>query len=74
MARVYRILLGILAVLNLVLISLNIVIPLLAFPIVGAPTPIQAVLIYIYFGTFSWPILTGLIVLFDVFKPGGGTT
>ncbi|NIM96890.1 MAG: hypothetical protein GTO24_02030, partial [candidate division Zixibacteria bacterium] len=50
------------------------VIPLVAFPIVGTPTPTQAILIYIYLGTFTWPILTGLILLLDIFKPGGGAT
>ncbi len=74
MARAYRILLAILAVVNLVLVTLNVVIPLVAFPIVGTPTPTQAILIYIYLGTFTWPILTGLILLLDIFKPGGGAT
>ncbi len=74
MARVYCIILKILTVINLVLVSLNFVIPLLGLPIVGAPTPVQAILLYVYFGTFAWPILTGLILLLNVFKPGGGKT
>jgi hypothetical protein len=74
MTRIYRILLAILAVLNLVLVSLNLVIPLVAIPVVGAPNPTQAILLSIYPATFTWPILTGLILLFDVFKPGGGAT
>ncbi|MHA2427712.1 MAG: hypothetical protein ACXADB_06790 [Candidatus Hermodarchaeia archaeon] len=74
MARVYCNVLKILAVINLVLISLNFVIPLISPPVVGAPTPTQAILIYVYFGTFTWPIFTGLILLLDVFKPGGGKT
>ncbi|MFX0170244.1 MAG: hypothetical protein ACFE89_12960 [Candidatus Hodarchaeota archaeon] len=69
MARVYRILLQILAVLNLVVVSLNLVLPLVGLPVNGTPTPAQAILIYIYFGTFTWPILTGLILLLNVFKP-----
>lgn len=75
MARIYRIILAILVVVNLVLVSLNFLIPPVVFPgIVGAPTPTQAILIYIYLFTNTWPIFTGLILLFDVFKPGGGTT
>jgi hypothetical protein len=74
MARVYRLILAILAVVNIVLVSLNFIIPLVAIPVVGAPTPTQAILIYIYPATNTWPIFTGLILLFDVFKPGGGMT
>lgn len=74
MARVYRIILAILAVVNLVLVSLNVLIPIVAIPVVGAPTPAQAILLYMYPVTTTWPILTGLIILFDVFKPGGGMT
>jgi hypothetical protein len=74
MTRIYRIILAILAVVNLALVSLNLLIPLVATPVVGAPTPLQTALIGIYPITNTWPILTGLILLFDVFKPGGGMT
>ena len=73
-ARVYRIILAILVVVNLVLVSLNFLISLVAIPVVGAPTPTQTILLYMYPVTTTWPILTGLILLFDVFKPGSGMT
>ena len=48
MARVYRIILAILAVVNLVLVGLNFLTPLVAIPVVDAPTQAQAILIYMY--------------------------
>ena len=74
MARFFRIILAVLAVVNVVLVSLFLVIPLVATPVVGAPTPLQSALLGIYPVTATWPIFTALILLFDVFKPGGGMT
>ena len=74
MARVYRIILAVLGVVNLVLVSLYLLIPLVATPMVGAPSPLQTMLLAIYPVTATWPVFTALILLFDVFKPGGGMT
>jgi hypothetical protein len=74
MAKVYRIILAALAVVNIILVSLNILIPLVAGTVVGAPSPVQAILIWTYPVTTTWPVFTGIIILLDIFKPGGGMT